>query len=457
MGHAFFILMFAAIAALALVRPWMGVVAAYWTVVMQPQAIWWWDFVGIRPDFWVLLPTAVGIAVGVLTRQIDPGTLRSRRNFYILVLWICVVASYFFGPYVHVNNKWRVFDPAKMLSTVDNMVLLYFMAALCIDSERKLMTLFYVVCGSAAYLVYWCNAQYFLYHVVGRIAGPMDVHGQGIYKDQNDFAMLFVVAQSFFWYLGLSQKRPLWRWAVWLIIPFSWNAVFLTASRGGLVGLGVTMLLISLRSKYKLFKYALIPVFVFVFLWEGGLLKSRAETIEHYQRDSSAESRIEAWHAAARVIAAHPFSGVGITSFIVAFPDYSHDQPREAHDTFLQITAESGVLAGLMYLFTVTNLLRSLWKIANERRALEKDGKLRPVYLMSEVTIIAFAGLVTCSLFLSLQEFEIFYFLNVLANAIQYLDRSSRDKERAGEPRRLVVHLAGDSCSTMQCAVQMKE
>jgi putative inorganic carbon (HCO3(-)) transporter len=423
-GHAFFFLLFLTIAAVALVRPWIGVVAAYGTVVLQPQAVWWWDFGGIRPDFWVLVPTALGIVIGVATKQLDLRTLQNKRNLYILVLWVCVIASYFFGPYVHVINKWRVFDSAKMLGIVNNMMLLYFMAAICIDSERKLMTLFYIVCGSAAYLVYWCNAQYFIHHVVGRIEGPQDVHGQGIYHDQNAFAMLFVVAQSFFWYLGLSQKRPLWRWAIWLIIPFSWNAVFLTASRGGLVGLGVAVLLIALRSKYKLFKYALIPAFVFVFVWEGGgLMKSRAETIGHYQSESSAETRIQAWHAAVRAIEDHPFSGVGIASFIVAFPNYSEDQPREAHDTFLQITAESGVLAGVMYLLTVINLLMSLSRIVKERAALVREPERDPLCLTSEVTIVAFAGLVTCSLFLSMQVFEIFYCLNVMANAVVYINR----------------------------------
>lgn len=426
MGHAFFFIVFATVAAVALVRPWIGVVAAYCTVILQPQGVWWWDFGDIRPDLWVLAPTGIGIAIAIVTRQLDLSILRNRRNLYICVLWFCFVLSYFLGPYVNVVNQWRVFDPTMVLGLINKMMLLYFMAALCIDSERKLMILFYVVCASAAYLVYWANAQYLVYHVYGRLEGPRNVNGGGIYQDQNDFAMLFVVAQSFFWYLGLSRRNPILRWAFWLIIPLSWNAVFLTGSRGGLLGLGVTIVLIAIRSRYKLFRYALIPAFVFVFLWQGGFMKSRAETIQHYSVDHSAQDRLEAWRAALRVIKKYPLTGVGPESFIVAFQDFSYDRPREAHDTPLQITAEWGVPAGLMYVLTVGTLLTSLWKIANERRSLDKGSGLNPIFLASEVTLIAFAGLLTCSLFLSLQEFEIFYALNVMANAVVYLDRKRK-------------------------------
>ncbi|MGH8305124.1 MAG: hypothetical protein ACRETG_05885, partial [Steroidobacteraceae bacterium] len=41
-------------------------------------------------------------------------------------------------------------------------------------------------------------------------------------------------------------------------------------------------------------------------------------------------------------------------------------------------------------------------------------------FCINEATLIALCGLVVCSIFLSLQEFEIFYCLNVFANAVLY-------------------------------------
>ncbi len=63
-------------------------------------------------------------------------------------------------------------------------------------------------------------------------------------------------------------------------------------------------------------------------------MKNRAETITKYNKESSAQTRIQAWQAAVRMIKDNPFCGVGLGSFFTAFSDYSDKTPREAHNTF---------------------------------------------------------------------------------------------------------------------------
>lgn len=43
------------------------------------------------------------------------------------------------------------------------------------------------------------------------------------------------------------------------------------------------------------------------------------------------------------------------------------------------------------------------------------------MYWINEAALVSFTGLVVCSLFLSLQMFEIFYYIAVIVNAIVYL------------------------------------
>jgi O-antigen ligase len=394
-------------------------------VVLQPQAVWFWAFHGIRPELWVLLPTSIGIAAGILRRQFDLSILATKKNFYFLVLWLCLALSYYFGAYVDSQGPYRFDDPDNIFGLVNKMMLLYFMASLSIDTERKITALYAAVCGSALYLIYWANSEYFSGHLAGeRLAGPTDVRGSGIYHDENAFAMLFVVAQSFIWYFGFRFKRTYLRFICWLAIPFCWHAVFLTASRGGLVGLGVTTLLVALRSKQRLLALALVPAFIVGFLWQGGhLMKARADTISQYQNDNSAETRLQAWRAAARMIADKPLLGVGLASFGPAFPNYSADQPREAHNTVLQITAESGIPAGAMYILIVVAGIASLWKKGGDLGAAGYNSSEHFILLVREATLVGLCGLVVCSMFLSLQVFEIFFLLHVLANAVVYLER----------------------------------
>lgn len=423
MGHLFIVLM-AVCAVVSLAYPWIGVLYGYLFVVLTPQAIWWWDFTDVRATFWVILPTCIGVLIALARKTVNVDILKTRRNLYILILWVTLVLSYFFGAFVHVVSPYRFTIPAVILSRFNKIFFFYFVACLCIDTERKAKSLYLVMLLSFAYLTYWAIDQYLTGHWFGRLNGPMSPSGAGLYGDQNDFAMAFVVAQPFFWYFGSSQKNWIWRWAWWLWIPLSWDAVFLTGSRGGFLGLITTVGFMVLRSRRKILGLALIPAFLLVFSLEAGpVMKTRVLSIDHYHKSGSAEDRLHAWHAAGRMIVAHPVTGVGLASFGPAFPYYSRHKPREAHDTLLQITAESGVFAGGVYVLIVLNLIRSLWKNGEvlKRRAPSDDVKF--ALMINEATMIGFIGLAVCSIFLSLQEFEIFYILNVLGNTVLFLSR----------------------------------
>jgi putative inorganic carbon (hco3(-)) transporter len=252
------------------------------------------------------------------------------------------------------------------------------------------------------------------------------VYGTGSYGDENNFAMLFVVVQPLLWYLGQAVKLKWLRWSLWLVVPFTWHAVFLTASRGGLIGLAVTLVLMTLRSKHRALGILLLPAFLVAYQWQAGeLMKERAETIQEYATETSAATRIEAWHAALGMIAAHPVTGVGLASFGVAFPDFSDKKPREAHNTFFQIAAESGLVAGLMYLLLVLGSVIALWRNGNR---LKKDSAGAPyerLYYVNEAVLCAMCGFVSCALFLSLQMSEIFFCLCALVHVVLLITRQS--------------------------------
>jgi O-antigen ligase len=150
-------------------------------------------------------------------------------------------------------------------------------------------------------------------------------------------------------------------------------------------------------------------------------MRSRAETIGEFRTETSAATRLQAWSAASGMIADHPLTGVGLASFGPAFPDYSDNKPREAHNTFFQITAESGVLAGSMYILIVTSAILALRRNGSRLRKEQAEGKPDALYLINEATLVALCGLVVCSLFLSLQMFEIFYCLCLMINALLYV------------------------------------
>lgn len=431
MGHIAVIVLLVAVALASVAYPWIGVICGYLLSVLDAQSVWYWDFEGLRPEFWILLPTGVGFLIGIAKGTVRLEGLWSRRNLYVAVLGLFSAISYYFGPYTHAGGPYRFEDAAYRFDELNKIFLLYFMACACIDDERRLRALFYVMVGSGIYLTYWANMQYLTGEDFGRLGGPSSPEG-GVYADENSFAALFVVAQPFLWYFGASFRLAWARWACWLVIPFCWHAVFLTGSRGGLLGLAATILLMALRSRRRLLGLALIPAFLLVFAWQGGsVMQERADSISSYQQNESAQERIESWHAATAMILDHPFTGVGLASYGPAFPHYSNKQPREAHNTFLQIAAESGIGAGAGYVLTVLGCLATLWKNGNRLRQEPQQEAGRFYFAANEATLVGFAGLVVCSLFLSLQQFEVFYYLAVMANVVAFIEAKRRVPEAA--------------------------
>ena len=395
-------------------------VASYLLIILRPQDIWWWNFQGTRAVFIILLPTIAGFVIDLSRGKLIFEPVKNRINFYLLILWLFFALSYFFGPYIGVNSSRWWLQPDWAFSVINKIFILYFIACFYVNDEEKVKYLVLVTIVSIIYLIYWTNAQYFIYHRYGRIGGPTGFSGGSVYGDQNVFAMFFVTTLPFLYYYGLYIKNKYLRYVLWLLIPFGWHAIFLTGSRGGLLGLGITICIIAYRSPKKFIGLVIIPLFIVAYVWQAGqVMKERARTIDAYHTESSAEGRLQAWKAAINMIEAYPITGVGLAAFGVAFPDYSSKEPREAHNTFFQISAESGLIAGIMYLLVILESVKNL--NFNSKILKAKSDKINLLFLTNEAVLTALIGFSVCSMFLSLQLVEIFYFLCVLVNALSFL------------------------------------
>ena len=166
-------------------------------------------------------------------------------------------------------------------------------------------------------------------------------------------------------------------------------------------------------------------------MWQAGdVMKNRSQTILEYREESSAASRLDAWDAAFKMITNHPITGVGLASFVRAFPDHSDKQPREAHNTFLQITAEAGILAGLMYCFIIFSSMIEIWKRSKKLKAFDDKYRNRFLFLLNDAIFASILGYSVCSLFLSLHVYEIFYFLCLLANSLAFLSNKITQEQK---------------------------
>lgn len=400
----------------SLSQPWFGITIGYLFNILGPQYIWWWHFQGLRAFYLIAIPTVIGCLISYTRGILKFEIIKNKLVLFSVLYFTFVFLSYFWGPFVNIYNRWRFHDPYQVLIALLKTFAFYLVGLLCINDRKKLKIFAFIYPVAALYLIYWANMQYLSGRYFVRLSGPNDITWGGIYADENNFAMFFVCGVPFLFYLGWYYKHWLLRWSFWLAVPFAWHAIFLTASRTGLLAVIFISLFSGIRCPKKIIGILLIPFFLIAYVWQGGVvLKSRAKTIETYKHESSASTRIEAWEAGLKMVIAHPITGVGLASFGQAFPFFSDKTPRMAHNTFVEITAESGIFAGLFYGLFMFVCMQQLFKIR------DKFKKHHFEYYLCDAVLVSICGFLVCSLFLTLRGFEIQFYLAILANSLANL------------------------------------
>jgi O-antigen ligase len=107
----------------------------------------------------------------------------------------------------------------------------------------------------------------------------------------------------------------------------------------------------------------------------------------------SAQARRELLERGVQVASNHLIIGVGMGNYHI----YSLNE-HVAHNSYLEISAELGVVGLIAYLVMIFAPWRSLNKIGKElRQGLGRDGPLREIYHLSIALQAAFAGYLVCS------------------------------------------------------------
>lgn len=204
---------------------------------------------------------------------------------------------------------------------------------------------------------------------------------------------LFPDPHMFSFYLGLLAPLALGmflktRRAGYLVSFFVLIiADILTFSRGGYLGIFMGILALFLLSWKKISKgYRIATVILviasFIILAIPGPISSRFFSSFDLKEGSNA-GRIEMWTKAWEVVSDHPFLGVGIGNYpleVKASADYR--EPIYAHNTYLDIAAEMGILAALFWMAIL------IWTFL----AFIKMSRQDILFLYAAVSLVVFAA-----------------------------------------------------------------
>ena len=173
--------------------------------------------------------------------------------------------------------------------------------------------------------------------------------------DANDLAAILALALPMAWYLGTVHHRPLVRFLCRAYLPLGVLAIGLTGSRGGMLATIVALLIVPLTMT-KLSVGRLVTTIALVVI-SGSLAVAyvpetvieRLATTRSEVQEGRLGGRLKLWVAGSKAFARRPMLGYGTSGFRNAIAPYLPTRPQVAHNSYLSVLVEQGIVGFVLY------------------------------------------------------------------------------------------------------------
>jgi O-antigen ligase len=262
---------------------------------------------------------------------------------------------------------------------------------------------------------------------IGRLSGA----GGG---DANEVAASLVAGGILAAALTAAVRgRTIMRVGAAIAVPLCIFAVFLTLSRGGLIALGFSLIAaVIMGGKHRgaVLAAALTAATVTVVYFS---MFAPAAAVERVTGLGGGTGRVDIWTVGWRMVEAEPIKGVGAGNFPIESihyllepgalqrDDFIVDEPKVAHNTYLGVLAELGVIGLALFLSVIAF---SLWCAAKAARVAERCGD-RTIEILSRALFVALMGLLAADFFVSREYSKQLWLLMALCPVVLELSRRS--------------------------------
>jgi putative inorganic carbon (hco3(-)) transporter len=328
---------------------------------------------------------------------------RSALNWFIILFWGSLVMS-------HVANFW-LGGAIQAFDKFSKVAVLYFLILFTVDSWKRLRIFMWLMILLATFLAVQAIVQF--YTGEGLVGGQaslregdiMQARGIGIFDDPNDLALNIVPMVSFLlptFHKGFLSRT--WVTGILFLIPMITGIAY-TRSRGGILGLAAV-------GWYYLHQRVGRVAGVVGLLLVLSMLMAIPRMDQLSAQEDSARARLDHWSYGLGLLRNHPLFGVGMDRFL---DDYTHT----AHNSFVLVVAEAGIVGGFIWVAMVFGSLRDL-------RLARLEGRAPPfVENLSHSLVGAWLGWMVCAFFLS-QTYKFLSFI-IMAMSVAVLNALARD------------------------------
>ena len=374
----------------ALKKPWLGVLSLAIFSYLNPHA-YAWGFVRSLPVYYVLF---LVVAFRTFTAKDKDSIPKDWRITVFILLWIyfAITSTQAYFPDIAWQRFWFV----------TKIYLPFFFTLVLINTRFKLYCLVVTIAASIGIVAVKGGLFAILHGFSARVYGPPATQ----FEENNAFAVAMLICIPLLLIWQRETRNSLFKKGILLAIPIIYAASLCSWSRGALITMTVLTLMLILNSKHKLLAIPLVLVgafFVKDYLpqeWFG-----RMHTLETYQEDSSAMSRIQAWTDGWNHTLEHPFVGAG-------FDGWREVTQRDWHSSYVEMFSEHGFIAFGLWLSLIVGTLISMTTLPKKTFQVEGMEWVANYCFMLRASLICY---MVGTAFLGLSYWDLLYHLIFIA------------------------------------------
>ncbi len=390
---------------LAIRRPWVGIVIWAWLAMMIPYRLAY----GFARTLPFAELTAICTLLGILFSgaKIKPQLNSVNITYLSFIAWMMITSLF------ALNSQELVLAQAI---TVVKIHLMIFLTMALIDDYRKLNILIWTLVGSIGF--YGIKGGIFTITTggSGRVWGPPG----GVIQGNNELGVALAIILPFLYFLHQTARNRLAKYGLLAAGVLIVLAILGTQSRGALLTLLAIAMFLVLKGKRPIVTTLGVTAVLGIAIvsmpdsWVG-----RMDTIQQYQADGSAMSRLYTWQTLINVAIDRPLVGAGFRTdnpFLFAkyappggVGDYTAGGVYVAHSIYFQALGEHGFPGLILYLMLGVASWRTAGRTGQLAAKIDTLSSWLPLLMrMTQVSLIGFA---VGGAFLSLLHFDLPYYI----------------------------------------------
>lgn len=327
-------------------KPWWGVISLAIFSYLNPHAFAW-GFVRSLPLYYILFLVVAFRTFTTNDKQPIPKDWRV-VSFFLLWSYFIFTTTQAYYPEIARERLWYI----------SKIYIPFIFTLLLINNKEKLYYLIITI-GISLGIVAVKGGLFAIAHGFSyRIYGPPGTQ----FEENNAFAVATLIAVPLVLLWGKESDNGKVKKIVPICVLLMYISSLSSWSRGALLTMVALTFMLLVNSNRK---YLLIPIILSGLFFAKDFLPkewfNRMDTLNTYEEDKSAMTRIEAWTDGWHHTLKHPFTGSG-------FEGWMWVTKRDWHSSYVEMFSEHGFIAFGLWLSMILGTVISLTKLKNSTK-----------------------------------------------------------------------------------------